>query len=166
MKIAIIEKINSYIKQHSLQKLAQESGIEQRKIIFLLRRHRDTAIPEDILKTLYTFFHLPTDWFYLIHIFSHPRIKRHEGIVGQFLRVRRLQAQLSVSDAARLIRMDTKTIERIERGVQLPSTDSYAIKKLAEIYNLSGEEFEGVMSVIRGVQLITRQLNRIKKQTT
>lgn len=90
-KPLIVQKVEEYLTKNSVDRLSRETGLYDWMIVsFLENKH--TAQNEHTLRRLYKFFNLEVDQYYIDNIYAHPRVKRHEGIVGEVLRYYRIKA--------------------------------------------------------------------------
>lgn len=88
-------------------------------------------------------------------------MKRHEWVIGNIFRAKRIRFWLTISEVAKQIRVDEKTIGDLERGETLPMASSHTILKLFELYEMSPTEKQ---TIIWLVGLIHDAISVFKKE--
>ena len=162
-KPIIMQKVEEFLQEKWLHTLERLSGVEKRKIK-ILQNYEKYPVNEYTLRKLYSFFAIPVDAFYVENVYNHPRLKKSTSPVGEFFRFRRVEMGLSVAEVANTIRVREKTIERLERGVQLPSENSYTMQHLFRLYGLTEEEKKATQAVIIGQRKLSNTLWKKKKE--
>lgn len=133
----LLAKLWEYETRNAIPQLAVRVGIDQRTLRAMLRNSRSKykGVHLDIL---YEFFGLPKDSFYVEN--KKKWIKPTESVLGEILRERRIRKGWDIHQVARMIRMDDRSIARIEAGDTLPNGFGYAMVNLLRVYEFTEEE--------------------------
>ncbi len=67
-------------------------------------------------------------------------MKPTESVLGEILRERRIRKGWDIHHVARMIKMDDRSIARIEAGDTLPSGFGYAMVNLLRVYEFTEDE--------------------------
>lgn len=144
----IISKVQALVEKCGKQKAMYHLRIGEHALNSLIHYAPGNLLNTGILRSMYMYFNLALDDFYYSHFQDLPTMKRHEGIVGNIFRAKRIRLGYTIADVARSLKVDDKTIERLERGVQLPTVSSYTIIRLMNLYEFSETEKQTITWLI------------------
>ena len=126
----LLAKLEEHESRGAIPQLAVRVGIDQRTLRAMLRNSRSKykGVHLDIL---YEFFGLPKDAFYVEN--KKKWIKPTESVLGEILRERRIRKGWDIHQVARMIRMDDRSIARIEAGDTLLTLNSQPLADLSAL---------------------------------
>lgn len=136
----IITKVREYHDANGREKTMRRLRIGDYAMDSLLNFSENTRLNTGILRSLYQFFDVNFDDFYYSHFQGIPSIKRHEWIIGNIFRAKRIRLGYTIHDVSRRLKVDEKTIGDLERGETLPVATGYTIIKLFEMYEMTEHE--------------------------
>lgn len=133
----LIKKIKDYIKKYDIQTLCNMSWINRRVILSIIKsehkKYRKTT-----LDILYDFFKLDKDQFYYENFKKwHPKT---ESILWTFIRFKRVRENLELDSLAKLIKMDSRALARLESWDALPYYNNWSIQNIMNVLKFSESE--------------------------
>lgn len=162
--IKILECIAATVEEYGKERAAARLKISPFVLSSMLSWHPKKKLNTAILRQMYAHFSLEFDDFYFYNYFLAYNKKRHEGIIGNIFRIRRIERGLTIVAVARALKIDEKTIDRLERGCQLPSSNSYSIQKMMELYGFTPEERRAIIQAIEAIRAAHRTFRHSLKK--
>lgn len=144
----IIDTIRQFANSHGKKRTMRALGIGEYALNSLVLYEDGETIHIATLIKAYEYFGLEHDDFFHEQSTRRSSMKKHDGIVGQIFRARRIRLGLSVKEVERRAKISRESIERLERGAQLPRSGSETVRRLLRVYEFTEEEREAVLWLI------------------
>jgi len=133
----LVEKIRSYLADHTIQDLHYSTGICTGVFYSLLKRDWK-KYNKNTLDIVYEFFDLPRDQFYNDNL--KKRYPKTPSLFGTFIRCKRLKLEIDLWELAKSVRVDQRALARLESGDALPTFDSWTIQNIFNALEFTDEE--------------------------
>lgn len=133
----LVEKIRSYLDNHTIQDLHHSTGICTGVFYSLLKRDWK-KYSKNTLDILYKFFDIKRDQFYNDNLKKwYPKTP---SLFGTFVRYKRLKMEIDLKQLSQLVRVDERALARLESGDALPTFDSWTIQHIFDALKFTDEE--------------------------
>lgn len=153
----IQEKIKEFIDINNMKILRQETWIWCKAIYSIKNWHRNKKYTKQTLDTLYDFFEISKDKFYIDNM--KKWLKSDESILWVLLKKRRDKLWLSKKEVAKIIKWTEREMTRIESWDVAPKFNSYYLRELIKLYNFSESEWNQIKWYVASLHDII-ELNR------
>jgi len=151
------EKIIHFLDTNNMKILRQETWIWCKAIYSIKNWHRNKKYTKQTLDTLYDFFNLKIDKYYIDNM--KKWLKSDESILWVLLKKRRDKLWLSKKDVAKIIKWTEREMTRIESWDVAPKFNSYYLRELIKLYEFSESEWNQIKWYVASLHDII-ELNR------
>ena len=131
----IQDRIKEFLDQNNMKILRQETWIWCKAIYSIKNWHRNKKYTKQTLDTLYDFFNLTKDTFYIDNM--KKWLKSDESILWVLLKNRRDKLWFSKKEVAKIIKWTEREMTRIEAWDVAPKFNSYYLRELIKLYKFS-----------------------------
>jgi len=153
----IQDRIKEFLDQNNMKILRQETWIWCKAIYSIKNWHRNKKYTKQTLDTLYDFFNLTKDTFYIDNM--KKWLKSDESILWVLLKNRRDKLWFSKKEVAKIIKWTEREMTRIEAWDVAPKFNSYYLRELIKLYNFSESEWNQIKWYVASLHDII-ELNR------
>ena len=153
----IQDRIKEFLDQNNMKILRQETWIWCKAIYSIKNWHRNKKYTKQTLDTLYDFFNLTKDTFYIDNM--KKWLKSDESILWVLLKKRRDKLWFSKKEVAKIIKWTEREMTRIEAWDVAPKFNSYYLRELIKLYNFSESEWNQIKWYVASLHDII-ELNR------
>ena len=151
------EKIIHFLDTNNMKILRQETWIWCKAIYSIKNWHRNKKYTKQTLDTLYDFFNLTKDTFYIDNM--KKWLKSDESILWVLLKNRRDKLWFSKKEVAKIIKWTEREMTRIEAWDVAPKFNSYYLRELIKLYKFSESEWNQIKWYVASLHDII-ELNR------
>ena len=144
----IIDTIKQFVQSYGRHRAMRALGVGEYALNSMLLYEEGDTIHISTLGKAYEYFGLEHDDFFHDQSLRRSSMKKHDGIIGQIFRARRIRLGFSVKEVERRAKISRESIERLERGAQLPRSGSETVRRLIRLYEFTEEEREAIMWLI------------------
>lgn len=144
----IIDTIKQFVQSYGRHRAIRALGVGEYALNSMLLYEEGDTIHISTLGKAYAYFGLDHDDFFHDQSLRRSSMKKHDGIIGQIFRARRIRLGFSVKEVERRAKISRESIERLERGAQLPRSGSETVRRLIRLYEFTEEEREAIMWLI------------------
>jgi|SaaInlStandDraft_7_1057024.scaffolds.fasta_scaffold04692_4 hypothetical protein len=153
----IQDRIKEFLDQNNMKILRQETWIWCKAIYSIKNWHRNKKYTKQTLDTLYDFFNLTKDTFYIDNM--KKWLKSDESILWVLLKNRRDKLWFSKKEVAKIIKWTEREMTRIEAWDVAPKFNSYYLRELIKLYKFSESEWNQIKWYVASLHDII-ELNR------
>ena len=153
----IQDRIKEFLDQNNMKILRQETWIWCKAIYSIKNWHRNKKYTKQTLDTLYDFFNLTKDTFYIDNM--KKWLKSDESILWVLLKNRRDKLWFSKKEVAKIIKWTEREMTRIEAWDVAPKFNSYYLRELIKLYEFSESEWNQIKWYVASLHDII-ELNR------
>ena len=153
----IQDRIKEFLDQNNMKILRQETWIWCKAIYSIKNWHRNKKYTKQTLDTLYDFFNLTKDNFYIDNM--KKWLKSDESILWVLLKNRRDKLWFSKKEVAKIIKWTEREMTRIEAWDVAPKFNSYYLRELIKLYKFSESEWNQIKWYVASLHDII-ELNR------
>lgn len=147
----IIDTIKQFVQSYGRHRAMRALGVGEYALNSMLLYEEGDTIHISTLGKAYAYFEMEHDDFFHEQSLRRSSMKKHDGIVGQIFRARRIRLGLSVKEVERRAKISRESIERLERGAQLPRSGSETVRRLMRVYEFNENEREAIIYLIMRV---------------
>lgn len=144
----IIDTIKQFVQSYGRHRAMRALGVGEYALNSMLLYEEGDTIHISTLGKAYAYFEMEHDDFFHEQSLRRSSMKKHDGIIGQIFRARRIRLGFSVKEVERRAKISRESIERLERGAQLPRSGSETVRRLIRLYEFTEEEREAIMWLI------------------
>lgn len=145
----ILKAFHEYCESYGIQRAKGRFSLGDYALKSLLNYDEKRPIRVHTLRKMYEFFDKEFDDFFFQNCKKFPYWKnRYHSVIGNIFRSRRIKKGFTVHMVASKLKLDNKTIERLENGITLPSANSYTIQNLLSLYEFSPKERQSIEDLI------------------
>lgn len=147
----IIDTIRQFTNSYGKKRTMRILDIGEYALNSMLLYEDGSTIHIATLTKAYEYFKLEHDDFFHEQSARRSSMKKHDGVVWQIFRARRIRLGLSVKEVERRAKISRESIERLERGAQLPRSWSETVRRLMRVYEFNENEREAIIYLIMRV---------------
>lgn len=133
----IQKKIKEFLRNWDFNKLSKDTWLSNNVLISFFE-NKNRKYTKNTMDILYDFFHLEIDDFYKENVKKwYPKTN---SLFWYLLRTKRTNKNIMIEDLAKMIKIERRTLSRIESGDTLPTNNSYTINHLIDVLWFTEEE--------------------------
>ena len=138
----IIDTIKQFVQSYGRHRAMRALGVGEYALNSMLLYEEGDTIHISTLGKAYAYFEMEHDDFFHEQSLRRSSMKKHDGIIGQIFRARRIRLGFSVKEVERRAKISRESIERLERS------RSETVRRLIRLYEFTEEEREAIMWLI------------------
>lgn len=156
----ILEKIHTYLKNHSVQDLLNAVWVASSTYYDFVNETSDRTFSKNILDKFYKFFDEKPDEYYEKRL---RKIVKSENIISCFLKFKRMEKNFSIEQVSKALKCSGRQIANIEKnGVKNQYLD--IICGMKDLYEMSYDEKFELDTLIGASRKVENRINILNEK--